>query len=141
MLFRHALPAVREVVMERPTAARLLFFCAEHMSSTNILVTSQQTIAEYLGVSRSAVHRDIKYLKGKNIVDVIMIGSCPAIAVNAQLAWTSHANGRQYAALKGDILISKAEQTKPRAKGHKVLLTTATKEVPGQQFIPGTENL
>lgn len=141
MLFRDKMPVIRDLIVSHPSAATLLLFLAEHMDGTNCIFMSQRTMAELVDISQATINRALVVLCERRIVERIVIGNLSGYAINAQLVWTTHSNGRRYARLKADMLISEAEQQKPRAKARKVKTLTVDHKVidPRQQLIPGIE--
>lgn len=141
MLFRDKMHVIRDLIKDKPQAATLLFFLTEHMDSTNAIFMSQMTLADLIQLSQPTISRALKELESRSIIQRIYVGNLVGYAINAQLAWTTHSNGRRYAHLKADMVISEGEQKKPRAKPARIKTLTVEHKVidPRQQLIPGIE--
>lgn len=135
MMFRDKMPAIRTLMKADPMAARVLFVIIEEMARDNVLATSQKTLSEYAGCSVASVCRAYKTLKKHGIIETYFVGNLPCIAVNPELVWTSHANGKKYAKCKATLLISADEQKSPRGKRIKTITTDVKKDNPLQERI------
>lgn len=133
MLFKDKLPVIRSLIKADAMAASLLFFLVEQMARDNLLVASQRTLAELVGISAASICRGLNTLKKHGIIEIKYVGNTPAIAINADLVWSTHANGKKYAACRAKMLISEDEQKKPRGKRLKIITTAAKAEDPRQQ--------
>lgn len=143
MLFRDKMNIIRDLIKSKPQAATLLFFLAENMDTSNAIFMSQTTLAELVQLSQPTISRALKELEERKIIERIYVGNLVGYTINAQLVWTTAANGRRYAKLKADMLVSECEQKKPRAKAAKIKTLTVSHNAvdPRQQLIPGTEHL
>lgn len=120
MLFRDKIHIVRDLIVSHPTSATILLFLVEHMDGSNCVFMSQRTMGELTDMSAATVNRAISVLVDRKIMDRIYVGNLVGYAINANLAWTTHSNGRRYAHLKADMVISEHEQIKPRPKIKKI---------------------
>ena len=137
-------PVIRQLIKDDPKQATVLSTVIEHMNKGNALVISQRTLSEITGLSLGSVNKALNLLEKGNLVKKLRVGNIPVIHINANLAWTTHANGRRYAMLTAEVVISEGEQVKPRPKMLKTVSlpkSSVSVEHPGQQVIPGTENL
>lgn len=110
MLFRNQISYIVEVQKEDPKAGVLFMFFLEHMDRENALIVSTETIAEILGWGVATVYRKIKVLKEKNFIQSKRTGNSSIYFINANIAWTTYANKKEYAKFKASVLISKSEQ-------------------------------
>lgn len=95
---------------ENPTAVRLFTFILKHMDNRNALVISQHALSEALNVGRTTIHNSISFLKEKQAIAVFKSGNVNIYAVNAQIAWKSHASGKRYAMFDAKVYLSESEQ-------------------------------
>ncbi len=137
MLFRDKIAILRQVAREEPTAMRVLLVFIENMATDNVLAISQRTVSEMAGLSQSTVCRAYSYMKKIGLIDVFMVGSQPCVAVNAELVWASHANGKKYAKCRATLVISKDEQSRPRGRRLKTIV--AESGSPQQQLLFGED--
>ena len=91
-------------------AASLFLFLSEKMDQENALIVSQETLSEYFGISKRTIIRQLNVLKEKGFIEIIKSGTANVYLVNANIAWTSYANKREYAQFKANVFVSKSEQ-------------------------------
>lgn len=115
MLFRNEISSIIQIQKEDPKAASLFMFFIEHMDQENALIVSIETIGEMLEWSSATVKRKIAFLKQKQFINVAKSGTSNIYFINANVAWTTYGNKKNYAKFKASVLISEAEQ-KYRAK-------------------------
>lgn len=117
MLFRNEIPALRAVAIEDGKALAIFMLITEHMGTDNCLIVSRETMSEILGISIPTIDRKIKFLKDKNFISVMRTGSSSIYTVNANVAWSTYGNKKDYAKFKASVLISRSEQ-EYKSKGH-----------------------
>lgn len=110
MIFRKGFVPLRDLGKKDPKARVLLDLFLEHMDPTNALIVSRETISELLGWSVPTIDRKIKFLKENQFLDVLKSGTSSVYVVNAEIAWTTWGNKRQYAKFKANVLVSATEQ-------------------------------
>lgn len=110
MLFRNEISSIVSIQKEDPKAGALFMFFLEHMDRENALIVSVETISELLEWSEPTIYRKIKVLKEKNLISTKRTGNSSIYFVNANVAWTTYANKKEYAKFKTNVLISKKEQ-------------------------------
>ena len=110
MLYRREKAAMLDLGKQDPTASVLLNFLILHMDTDNCLIVSGETIAEYLEWSLRTVRSKIKVLYDMKLIDILKSGNTNIYCVNANIAWTTYANKRQYAKFQARVMISKTEQ-------------------------------
>lgn len=118
MLFRNELGALVELQKKDPKAGALFMFFLEHMDQENALIVSVETISEMLEWGVATVYRQIKILKDKQLINVGKTGTSNIYFINANVAWATYGNKKNYAKFKASVLISESEQ-KYRAKASK----------------------
>jgi len=102
-----------DLCIEKPLAAKLLFFLVERMGTkNNAVICSYQTLQESLQVSRTTVANAVKHLKQNNWIAAIKVGSATAYCVNERVAWRSSRNLRKYAMFSATVIASESEQDK-----------------------------
>lgn len=110
MLFRNEISSIVNLQKEDAKAGVLFMFLLEHMDRENALIVSIETIAELLKWSRPTVCRKIKFLKEKNFITTVRTGNSSIYFVNANIAWSTYGNKKEYAKFNASVLISKSEQ-------------------------------
>lgn len=110
MLFRNEISSLVVLQKEDPKAGALLMFLMQHMDRDNALIVSIETIAEFMEWSKPTVNRKIKVLKDKNFISTARTGNSNVYFVNANIAWTTYGNKKEYAKFRATVLISKTEQ-------------------------------
>lgn len=133
MLFRGSMFTMRELAKKDAKASVLLNLLLEYMDRENALMVSQKTLSELLDWSIPTIERKLRVLRDSNFIEVLKSGHSNIYLVNASIAWTTYGNKREYAKLRGNILISQSEQ-EYRAKEKRFkqldLLPIATRQKP-----------
>jgi Fe2+ or Zn2+ uptake regulation protein len=109
--YRNEIGSIRDLIKDEPKAASLFLFLSEKMDQENALIVSQETLSEYFGISKRTIIRQLNVLKEKGFIEIIKSGTANVYLVNANIAWTSYANKREYAQFKANVFVSKTEQT------------------------------
>jgi len=110
MLFKSEISSIVQIQKDDPKAGALFMMLLEHMDKDNALIVSLDTLAELMEWGKATVSRKVKYLKDKNFITTQRTGNSSIYFVNANIAWTTYANKKDYAKFKASVLISKAEQ-------------------------------
>ena len=110
MLFRNEISSIVNLQKEDAKAGVLFMFLLEHMDRENALIVSIETISELLEWSRPTVCRKIKFLKEKNFITTARTGNSSIYFVNANIAWSTYGNKKEYSKFNANVLISKSEQ-------------------------------
>ncbi len=108
--YRNEMHGLRELIATDPKAANLFMLLTEKMDTENALVVSQEVLAEFLKVSKRTVIRQINLLKEKGFIQILKSGTSNIYLVNANIAWTTSGDRKQYAKFKANVLVSKSEQ-------------------------------
>ena len=122
-LSRQNMSVLREMAVENPTAMAMFMFLSQHMDRSGAIVCSQTLLQEALGKSRKSIFNAIKYLKEKNLIEVLRTGTANMYALNYEIVWASWNTNKKYAAFKGNILISKSENEEFESKVKKIRQT------------------
>lgn len=110
MTYRIAYQKLRELGLKDAKARVLFDFFLEKMNQDNALIVSRQTLAEFLGWSVPTVDRKIKVLRDERCIDIKKSGTSNVYLINADLAWTTYANRREYAEFRAAVFIGASEQ-------------------------------
>ncbi|WP_325097226.1 replication/maintenance protein RepL [Burkholderia contaminans] len=110
MIFRNEMHGLRKIAIQDGKALSIFMLLTEHMDHENSIIVSRETISEILEISIPTVDRKLKFLKDNNFITVLKSGTANIYTVNANIAWTTYANKREYAKFKTNILISRTEQ-------------------------------
>lgn len=110
MLYRHNKEALITLGLKDPKARVLLDFLIMHMDNENSLIVSREALAELLKWSVRTVSYKVKVLIKNQFIDIFKSGTSNVYCVNANIAWSTYANKRDYAKFRATVLISKSEQ-------------------------------
>lgn len=110
MLFKNQISSIVNLQKDDAKAGALFMFFLQHMDRENALIVSMETMGELLGWSIATIKRKIQVLKEKNFIESQRTGNSSIYFVNANLAWTTYGNKKEYAQFKANVLISKSEQ-------------------------------
>ena len=95
---------------ENPMAVKVFTWLLKHMDRRNALVISQAALADALSVTRMTIYNSVKYLKDVKALEVYKSGNTNIYAINAQIAWKSSADNKQFALFDARVYISSFEQ-------------------------------
>lgn len=109
MMYRDHMPEMRWLMKKSGIASSILNFIMEHMDNKNALLCSYAVLEDYFEVSTSTIKRAIKVLYDNGFIDIAKSGTSNIYIVNADVAWTSWENQKQYCKFEGNMLISKKE--------------------------------
>ncbi len=110
MLFRNEISSIVQIQKTDPKAGALFMFFLEHMDQENALLVSRETMSEILGWSVETIKRKIKVLKDLKFIDVLKSGTSNVYVINANIAWTTYGNKKDYAKFRASVLVSRTEQ-------------------------------
>lgn len=108
-LYRDNMPEIRWLMNKNGKAAGILFFILEHMDGKNALACSYAVLEDYFDISKATVTRALKLLRENGFIDILKMGTSNVYVVNAEIAWTSWSNQKEYALFDGNILVSRKE--------------------------------
>lgn len=132
-LYIDKLDLIIEMMSENPTATKVFTWLLKHMDKRNALVISQQALAEALCLSRMTIHTSTKYLQLKKAVDIFKSGNTNIYAINAQIAWKTTADAKQFAMFDAAVYIAKSEQIEDAPAIKTQLVGHAIKKKAGSQ--------
>lgn len=100
------------MIAENSNAARLYGFIANHMDPNGgVLVASQKTLAEHLGVTEITIRRASKWLEEHNHLVRVRVGTgVYAYALNPAEVWKSYHDLKPYAVFTTRTLVSKSDK-------------------------------
>lgn len=110
MLFRNEMSSLVNLQKTDAKAGALLMFLMQHMDRENALIVSIETMSEMLEWSTATIYRKLKVLRDNNFLTSQRTGNSSIYFINANVAWTTYGNKKQYAKFKANVLISKSEQ-------------------------------
>lgn len=110
MIQRKAFIHLRDLGKDNAKARVLYDFFLESMDKTNSLIASRETLAGLMTWSVPTIDRCLKHLRENNFIEIYKSGTSNIYCINALIAWTTHANKKQFAKFKANIIISKTEQ-------------------------------
>lgn len=110
MLFRNEISSIVTIQKEDAKAGALFLFFLEHMDRDNALIVSQECMSEILGWSIPTIKRKLQVLKEKNFISTKRTGNSSIYFINANIAWSTYGNKKEYAQFKANVIISKSEQ-------------------------------
>jgi DNA-binding transcriptional ArsR family regulator len=99
-----------EMVLENPTALRILLWLVKYMDSRGALVTSQVAICDALSIHRNTVSSAVSYLKSKKAIAVLKSGTTNIYAINEQIAWKETADKKKFAHFSAKVYLAGSEQ-------------------------------
>lgn len=103
-------PAVLAALAKNnPMSIQILMYFSAKMDKKNVIVVSQRTMADDLGVSRQTVYKAIKYLHDNNLVAIGKVGQQNAYIVNEKLLYQGYESDRSSVACDGVIVLGQAE--------------------------------
>ena len=127
MLYNKNIDAIRELGKENANALSLFLFLIEKMDQENTLIVSMTTLSEIFNVSRVTIDKRVRVLKERNFIDVYKSGNTNVYAINAEIAWKTWENKREYAQFRSSVLISKSEQATQKKRTARVDIRSKTR--------------
>jgi DNA-binding transcriptional ArsR family regulator len=104
------LDLLSEIVLENPTALRILLWLVKYMDNRGALVTSQVAICDALSIHRNTVSNAVSYLKSKKAIAVLKSGTTNIYAINEQIAWKETADKKKFAHFSAKVYLAGSEQ-------------------------------
>ena len=108
-LYRHNMQAMRKLIREDQTAAEILIFLMEHMTTENAVCCSQSVLQEITGKGRTSVYKAIKTLDEEDYICIFKSGTSNVYILNPEVAWTRGKTGKKFCQFKGRIILSESE--------------------------------
>lgn len=154
MIEKVALHNLDQLMQQDMQAARLVMSLIRLMEpgSGGIVVASNKSLQELLGVSESTVARALRSLVKGNWVQRIRVAGAHALAINKAVAWVGPRGQMEHAVFNATVIASRSEQDAaginpgelkqlPMALPGEVVLPVGQTEPPAQELIPGTEQV
>jgi hypothetical protein len=154
MIEKVALHNLDQLMQEDMQAARLVMSLIRLMEpgSGGIVVASNKSLQELLGVSESTVARALRTLVKGNWVQRIRVAGAHALAINTTVAWVGPRGQMEHAVFQATVVASRSEQDEyalnpgelkkiPVAHPTEAVLPVGETEPPAQELIPGTEQV
>jgi len=154
MIEKVALHNLDQLMQEDMQAARLVMSLIRLMEpgSGGIVVASNKSLQELLGVSESTVARALRTLVKGHWVQRIRIAGAHALAINKTVAWVGPRGQMEHAVFNATVIASRSEQNAaainagtlrqlPMALPGEDVLPIGESEPPAQELIPGTEQV
>ena len=123
---RRNLHAIRTIARENPTALEIFLFLSEHIDAKGAVTCSQSVLQEVTGKSRPSVWRAVKFLKDRNFLAVMKIGTANVYALNYDVVWASWNSNKKYAMFPGVTIVSKSENNELKEKLDKYKLNSVS---------------
>ena len=108
--YRNEIGSIRELIKDEPKAASLFLFLSEKMDQENALIVSRNFVRIFWNFKKNNYQTVKCSKKEKGFIEIIKSGTANVYLVNANIAWTSYANKREYAQFKANVFVSKSEQ-------------------------------
>lgn len=154
MIEKVALHNLDQLMQEDMQAARLVMSLIRLMEpgSGGIVVASNKSLQELLGVSESTVARALRTLVKGHWVQRIRVAGAHALAINKAVAWVGPRGQMEHAVFSATVIASRSEQDEagidpgqlrqlPVALPGEAVLPVGQSEPPAQELIPGTEQV
>jgi hypothetical protein len=106
---RDYLDALDALMVQSPSARRLLTVLIKEMRRDNSLVISQEGLQKRTGFSPSTISRGVKLLRNQNWIDVKKVATMNVYFVNSAVVWTTRAEGK-YASFNARVVLDWDEQ-------------------------------
>lgn len=102
---------LRWLMQEKPTAARLYSWIAEHMDPDGgALIVSQVVMAEAMGASEITIRRLTKWLEDHNVMVRVRVGSgVYAYALDPEEVWRAWDTTKDHAVFRTKTLVKKRD--------------------------------
>jgi len=152
MVEKQALANLDELIQIDAHAARLIVSLIRLLEphGGGVVVISNKSIEELLGVSRSTAMRALRTLKSGNWVERIRVGGANALAINKSVAWVGPRGDLKHAVFQATVIASRSEQDAatlegrmpkelPAVRAGEIPLQVGNLTPPGQEIIPGFE--
>lgn len=154
MIEKVALHNLDQLMQEDMQAARLVMSLIRLMEpgSGGIVVASNKSLQELLGVSESTIARALRTLVKGHWVQRIRVAGAHALAINKAVAWVGPRGQMEHAVFSATVVASRSEQDAagidpgqlrqlPVALQDETVLPVGSSEPPAQELIPGTEQV
>lgn len=110
--------ALQWLSANNPVGSSIMMFFLDNMNNNNVVMVSQNLLAETLGKGRTTVYTSIKFLDEHNFIEIAKIGTANAYIINPDIAFQDSHAKKKYINFQGNILVSENEN-KELFKKHK----------------------
>lgn len=100
---------IAQIAKESAKAVEVLMLFFDVMNNRNVVVASQETIADHCGGSTRTIMRAIKVLEKHDAIGIGKVGNMNVYIINPNIAWQQARSKRKDVILEGNILLGKAE--------------------------------
>jgi hypothetical protein len=100
---------LKKLMLKSSQAAGLFLDLCTHMNHKGAVVVSRPVLAEMAGVSTKNLGRLTKLLVDYGLIRDFKVKGVPIIAINPDIAWRSHGNGKNYAVFNATVLLDETE--------------------------------
>lgn len=104
--------ALYDLMDKNPLYMKILLYIMNRVRYNNVFECSQETMAEYLGVSKSSISRAVNYLKDHNYIDFKKLKGRYIYYLNRDLAFKGYSKNARFCEVHGTILMSSKEVLK-----------------------------
>jgi hypothetical protein len=101
--------ALKWLINESQLAGSIFMFFLENMNNKNMVVCSQQVLAEEFGKGRTSIYKAIKLLDDHNFINIAKIGTANTYILNPEITFQSGNDKKKYVSFEGTVLLSKEE--------------------------------
>ena len=108
--YRNEIGSIRELIKDEPKAASLFLFLSGKNGPRKRPYSFTRNFVRIFWNFKRTIIRQLNVLKEKGFIEIIKSGTANVYLVNANIAWTSYANKREYAQFKANVFVSKSEQ-------------------------------
>lgn len=102
-------PTIGRLSRRSALAVEVLMYFFDNMSKTNVIMISQQSIGDKLGVSRQSISKAINVLKDEDIIGIAKISNANVYIINPAMVWGDTNQKRGLVTLNGNILLGEDE--------------------------------
>lgn len=101
-----------KISRENSTAIEVLMFFFKNMDDYNVIMVSQQVIAETIGSSRRTVARALKVLEDNGAIGIAKVSNANVYIINPEVAWQKGFKQRGVVKMKAVVMLGKDENEK-----------------------------
>ncbi len=117
MTERKAHHAWAKLILDNPTAARLIHIMVAQMGPQNALVVSQKTLAKLMKCHVRTIVRAINSLVADNWIQRVRLGgTVHGYIINDQIAWCEKQVMKQYSAFSAAVVVDQEDQAEEDLK-------------------------
>lgn len=103
---------ISKIANQSSIAVRVLMFFFENMDNCNVIMVSQNTLADQLETSRQSISNSIKILDENGAIGIGKISNTNVYIINPEVAWQQAYTKRGLVNLRGQFLLGEDENEK-----------------------------